>query len=268
MQQRPDSKPSAAGGLEGVSVLPKVGAENALFLDIDGTLLEIAATPDDVRVSAQLLETLRRLLKAFDGAVALVSGRALSDIDRLFPIDGLPIAALHGLVIRDGEGQVRMAPNGHELASLRASITAFAARWKGLRVEDKESAIAVHYRQAPEAAEQTLAFITDRVRDRDDLDVLRGKMVIELKPKSANKGSAIEDIMAEPPFQGRVPVFVGDDVTDEDGFAVVNRMGGYAIRVGAMSDSGARYQIADVPSVLDWLSRVATEFLDIERCGA
>ena len=254
------AKSSIVSNSNGQSVLPPIGRENALFLDVDGTLLEIAATPDGVRVSTTLLDIMRRLLAEFGGAVALVSGRTLSDIDRLFPVDGLPVAALHGLQHRDGTGKVRTAPDGHELAGIRTAVEAFAQRWPGLCVEDKGETFAVHYRQAPEAAAQVEAFMNERVRGRDDLQLLRGKMVIELKPKIANKGSAIQDFMAEPPFHGRVPVFVGDDVTDEDGFSAVNRMGGCSIRVGdAAGDTAATYRIADVTAVLDWLKDMASD---------
>ena len=260
------AKSSVVGSSNGRSVLPPINRENALFLDLDGTLLEIAATPDGVRVSKALLETVRRLLAGFGGAVALVSGRTLRDIDRLFPVDGLPVAALHGLQHRDASGQVRTAPDGHELAGIRKAVEAFARRWPGLRVEDKGETVAVHYRQAPKAAAPVEAFLSERVRDRDDLQLLRGKMVIELKPKGANKGSAIVDFMGESPFYGRVPVFVGDDVTDEDGFAAVNRMGGCSIRVGdAADETTAQYRLADVAAVLDWLAAVAAAADSRER---
>lgn len=229
----------------------------ALFLDVDGTLVPIAETPEAVVVNERLLGTLFALDRALGGAVALVSGRAIADLDRLFAPARFPAAGLHGLERRDAAGQRHDDGDEAALESLRGPLAAFAADHPGVLLEDKGRAIALHYRKAPEAAAAARAQVERLVAPlHDHLAVVPGKMVFEIKPVSADKGVAVAAFMAEPPFAGRRPAFIGDDVTDEDGFKFVNDLGGVSVKVDEhLGDqpSAAVARLADVEAVGDWL---------------
>lgn len=226
----------------------------ALFLDVDGTLLHLEEHPDAVEVSDHLRSILKTLEEIFDGAVALVSGRRIEDLDRLFAPIRLRAAGLHGLELRDGEDGMRVIGDPAALDPLRRPLRDFSEANEGLLLEDKDRALALHYRKAPHLAEECRALVRRLTAGREsDLRVIDGKMVLEIKPRLSNKGLAVSDLMKTPPFRGRKPVFIGDDVTDEDGFLVVNALGGYSIRVGNKTGSSARYQLNDVVAVIDWL---------------
>ena len=232
----------------------EVAPDWALFLDVDGTLLPIAETPDEVAVSARLRAALHVVAPALDGAVALISGRSIAGLDRLFVPLRLPIAGLHGLERRDAAGKVHEAEGGAGLDDWRAALRAFADSHPGVLLEDKGRALALHYRRAPGAEAAARQLVADMAgTDEGRVRVIFGKMVIEIASSLADKGMAIAAFMGEPPFAGRRPVFIGDDVTDEDGFAMVNKLGGYSIRVGDVATSAAAYQFPDVASVVDWL---------------
>ena len=239
--------------------LPAPGARWAFFLDVDGTLADIAPTPSAVAITDDTRDTLARLIAASGGALALVSGRAIADIDRLFAPLHLPAAGLHGLERRGADGHVTTAPrDGAALARIRAALDAFAANHPGTLVEDKGAALALHFRGAPDIAPEAEALVRQVAgRYGDGLALQRGKMVIELRPEGGDKGAAIRAFMAEAPFQGRVPVFVGDDVTDEDGFATINAMHGISIRVGDGRTTCAAHAGASVAAIHDWLAAAA-----------
>jgi trehalose 6-phosphate phosphatase len=205
-----------------------------LFLDVDGTLLEIAPTPDAVRVDDHLTQLLADVTHALDGAVALVSGRAIAALDQLFSPRRWPAAGLHGLERRDAGGQLhRHAPARQRLDRARLAMLYLAARTPGILLEDKGLAIAVHYRAAPEI-EPTLRRALSEVAAElaPDYHLFEGKQVFELKPAAATKADAVRAFMNEAPFAGRRPIYVGDDVTDLDGFAAVERVGGLSVAVG------------------------------------
>jgi trehalose 6-phosphate phosphatase len=226
----------------------------ALFLDVDGTLLPLAETPDAVEVSTRLRAVLRDLVPALGGAVALVSGRPVAGLDRLFDPLRLPTAGLHGLERRDATGRMHKIAADADLDDLREPMRAFAAAHPGVLLEDKGPALVLHYRRTPAAGAAARRLVTGLAKKAPGgLRVLDGKMMIEVASPLANKGQAIAAFMDEAPFVGRRPVFVGDDVTDEDGFDAVNKLGGHAIRVGTAETSTAAYQFADVRSVVDWL---------------
>lgn len=230
------------------------GSDWALFLDVDGTILHLRETPDGVERNDRVCRILESIEQRLAGAVALVSGRRIDDLDELFRPNRFPAAGLHGLERRDAKG-VRHAKFGPEtLDALRAPLRDLARVRRGVIVEDKSSALAVHYRRAPEQAGAIRAEVADLVgRAAGDLHVIHGKLVSEIKPRDADKGSAIRDFMDESPFLGHVPVFIGDDTTDEDGFAYVNTRQGHAIHVGDGENTKARYNLADVDEVIDWL---------------
>ncbi|MCU0977346.1 MAG: trehalose-phosphatase [Steroidobacteraceae bacterium] len=232
----------------------QVGGAPALFLDVDGTLLDIAEAPDRVSVPARVVDLLARLA-ARGGALALVSGRSIRDLDGLLAPLRLPCAGLHGAERRDAGGRMhRLRVNG-ALDGARAALSDFCRDHPGTLLEDKGAALALHYRLAPQAeaaARRTVAALVSRLAP--DFQLQQGKCVLELKPAGASKARAIGDFMAEPPFAGRIPVFVGDDATDEDGFRAVNAHGGLSVRVGPASDTAARASLDGVADVLDWLS--------------
>ncbi len=238
--------------------LPEAGARWALFLDIDGTIADIAPTPDAVAIGAETRSLLARLAQGTGGALALVSGRSIGDIDRLFAPLRLPVAGLHGLERRAGDGTLSAAPaEPAALGPIRAALAAFAATHPGTVVEDKGPAVALHFRNAPEAEAEAEPLIAGLLANGADGVVLqRGKMVRELRAGGADKGRAIRAFMEEAPFRGRHPVFVGDDVTDEDGFVAVNAMGGVTVRVGN-GQTAAAWRSASVAAIHNWLAEVA-----------
>jgi len=226
----------------------------ALFLDADGTILHLKETPDSVEASAHLLDILELISRCLNGAVALVSGRRIDDLDRIFVPHKLPTAGLHGLERRDATGFVNEFPEPQALETLRTPLNDIARSNDGVHVEDKSHALAVHYRQAPHRAAEIQTLVEDLIRPlAHELHVIHGKMVSEIKPRHADKGSAIRDFMDESPFKGRLPVFIGDDTTDEDGFALVNQLHGYAVRVGDNESTAARYSVDNVDEVIAWL---------------
>lgn len=205
-----------------------------MFLDVDGTLLEIAPTPDAVRVDDQLTRLLHDVARAVGGAIALVSGRSIAALDALFAPARWPVAGLHGLERRDAGGTLhRHAPARHRLDEARLRLLYLAARTPGVLLEDKGIAIAVHYRAAPEAEPALRRVLAEVVAGlRPDYHLLEGKRVFEIKPASATKADAVHAFMKEAPFAGRRPIYVGDDFTDMDGFAAVERLGGLSVAVG------------------------------------
>jgi trehalose 6-phosphate phosphatase len=206
-----------------------------LFLDIDGTLLDIAPTPDAVDVDLALLDLLRRLERACDGAIALITGRPIAAVDALFAPLRLPVAGVHGFERRNAQGHYfRPAYVGAGLSYLRAEVTALAQSLHGVLLEDKGCAFAVHYRQAPNLEETVRLRLARLVSVAlPAFELLDGDHVVEIKPVEHDKSTAIEAFMQEEPFIGRTPVFIGDDTTDLDGFAAMNRFNGLAIAVGS-----------------------------------
>lgn len=227
----------------------------ALFLDVDGCLVDFADTPDGVSVPARLRATLEALATRLDGALALVSGRPLHGLDHLFAPMRLPTAAgLHGLERRSAH-QVQAAPEPPPaFASVRDEARQLATGWPGTVVEDKGAALGLHWRGAP-AAGDALRDFADAVLPRlPGYRLQHGNQVVELRPAEGDKGAAIDALLEEPPFRGRVPVFAGDDITDESGFAVVNRRGGLSVLVGDREPSAAHYRLRSPEAVRRWLA--------------
>jgi trehalose 6-phosphate phosphatase len=247
-----------AGVMSRTTPLPTPRADWALFLDFDGTLAHIAATPCGVSIDPRLRPTLAALNEALDGAVALVSGRTLAQLDDLLTPLVLPAAGLHGLERRRADGTIARAQEpAAEIAVVRQRLRAFAARVPGVLLEDKGLSLALHYRDAPERQADCLRAADEAVAaSGGGLHLLEGKMIYEIKSDGTNKGTAIEAFLAEPPFAGRTPAFFGDDVTDEDGFAAVNRRGGVTVCVGDGAKTMARWRIASVGALLTWLAKV------------
>jgi len=234
---------------------PPLCRDHALFLDFDGTLVDIAAAPDLVRVAPELPHLLGAIADFLGGSLALVSGRSLDDLVRLLaPFSGA-MAGQHGRERRRSDGSVLTSPVPPALTSAAQMLADFAERHPGVMLEDKGGTLALHYRQAPSLA----AGCRERVHRVVEatggaLKSIDGKMVVELMPRTAGKGQAIAAFLAEPPFKGRMPVFVGDDSGDEEGFVVVDRLGGIPVHVG-VGPTAARHRLADVAEVLAWLTR-------------
>ena len=201
---------------------------------MDGTLLEIAPTPDAVQVEESLKRLLLRVRDALDGAVALVSGRSLQQLDELFAPERWPAAGLHGLERRGADERIRHAgPHAPALAGARVALAELARRSPGTLVEDKGRSLALHYRAAPGLESSLRRAVREIAAELgDDYHVLEGNRVFEVKPRAATKADAIRAFLAEPPFAGRRPMFIGDDITDLDGFAAVERAGGISVAVG------------------------------------
>lgn len=228
----------------------------ALFLDYDGTLVNIAATPDEAVADDALRELLDGLDRKFSGAVALVSGRRVADIDGFLAPLRLTVAGLHGLELRSRSGRtLECGGAAGPLAKAREALRELHLRTPGTLLEDKRLTVAFHYRNAPEAEHEATA-LAGRLKAESEgaLELLRGKMVVELLPAGRDKGRAIEDMLGLPEFAGRRPVFIGDDVTDEAGFKVVNARDGISVRVGTRhGHTEARWQLADVQALRQWL---------------
>jgi trehalose 6-phosphate phosphatase len=229
--------------------------EVALFLDVDGTLLEIEREPGAVHVPERLCRILERLQSATGGALALVSGRSLDQLDRLFSPLCLSAAGVHGLERRNvGVKLERAAPDPAAFARARRSLRAFAEAHEGVLLEDKGLSLALHYRKAPALADAAMAAAETAVAESEGaLVLLHGKMVCELKPPGIDKGRAIAAFLGEPPFAGRRPVFAGDDVTDESGFVTINQRGGISIRIGDGQPSAAAFGCPNVAAMQTWL---------------
>ncbi|MGI9335696.1 MAG: trehalose-phosphatase [Gammaproteobacteria bacterium] len=234
------------------------GAERwALFLDFDGTLAEIAPTPAEVSVPSALPATLSALHRNLDGALALISGRPLAELDAFLAPASLPGAGLHGAELRDGGGTVHRSarpPAGFD--AVKAQLEALVQADPRLLLEDKVMTLALHYKRAPGRRNECLDAARRGVDALAGFMLLEGKDVFELKPAGASKGTAIGTFMRAAPFTGRQPVFAGDDVTDENGFDVVNERGGISIKIGG-GETRATYRTDSVGDFRDWLDHIS-----------
>ena len=228
-----------------------------LFLDVDGTLLELADHPGAVSVDPALSQLLTQLRSAASGAVALVSGRTLADLDRLFDDLKLPLAGLHGCERRNARGELHVAPIAIEqLAEVRAGIERLVARHEGIFLEDKGAGLALHFLRARELEHELRAEVALLAAPLvPKFALLDGHAVIEVKPAAHTKDSAVSAFMEEEPFRGRLPIFIGDDTTDYGGFAAVRRFGGLAIAVGPRVKS--EWWLPGPADVRQWLGELA-----------
>jgi trehalose 6-phosphate phosphatase len=231
---------------------PEVERHWALFLDLDGTLLDIAAAPDKVVMPARLIDALAGVSVALDGALAVVSGRKLRNIDRLLSPLRLPVAAEHGAVIRRPSTRIdklsaRRRPPKAWIKQLRQAVIG----WDGVLIEEKTYSVALHYRLAPHRRGAVRKLAMSLVRAAPNrFELLAAKQAFEVRPKGITKARAVEVLMEQPPFRGRQPVFVGDDVTDEDGIEIAHQLGGLGLNVDSAFGGQPR-------AVRDWLKRAA-----------
>ena len=222
-------------------------------------------TPDAVVVPPKLRGILSGCIGAFDRAVAIVSGRPIEALDALLDPLRLPAAGLHGLERRMSDGSVEQVElRGPGLTELRSWFHSLAQEDARLIVEDKGSSLGLHFRRAPEREHELRELVTRAATPHNAHHVMHGKMVLEVRPTQADKGTAVARFLRTPPFAGRRPVFAGDDVTDEDGFAAVNRIGGISVKVGT-GESEATFRVPDVDALHDWLVAIAGRPGPIER---
>lgn len=234
---------------------PLLDRHSALFLDVDGTLLDIALTPEDVLVPQGLGQSLQRVFDLLGGAVALISGRSVADLDHLLSPMKLPAAGKHGAEVRLRRGgPTRELATSRINGEVRRGLAQVAHDHDGVMLEDKGVSIAVHYRRRPEIAEALGSQICSLLAEcGNGLVLLPGRMVWEVKDKSVSKAAAVRRFMTEPPFAIRRPVYIGDDVTDEDGFAEVERRGGVALVVAGGEIRGRSIAFEDPRAVRQWL---------------
>lgn len=234
------------------AILSAAAGPVALFIDFDGTLVEIAPSPDAVKVPSSLPARLRALHMALGGAVAIVTGRTIDSIEGFLPDQDLSITGGHGTerrhLGRRDTANPALLDNARAIAS---RVTNALDGQLGIFVEPKPTGVAVHYRAAPEKGALSRAALTHAIAGFNNFHVIGGKKVFEARPNWADKGTAVERLMQVEPFLGRTPIFVGDDVTDEDGFAAVNRLGGFGIRIGE-GDTHARFILPAISDLSDY----------------
>ncbi|HEX8528311.1 trehalose-phosphatase, partial [Allosphingosinicella sp.] len=209
-----------------------------------------------IRVPGELEPLLARLAERLQRRLAIVSGRALDDLERHVRCSGLAVSGSHGIELRLADGRTIPVARPNALDETRGEVHAFADRHPGLLVEEKPASIALHFRRTPQLGGEVAALM-DRLAARTGLIVQHGKMVAELRPAGADKGDALRTLMREPPFIGARPLFVGDDLTDEHAFEAAEALGGAGILVGAPRATAARYRLEGVAEVARWLRSAA-----------
>ncbi len=239
--------------------VPAPRPEWAYFFDIDGTLVDLNDNPGGVRLEQDLRTLIEALHRAAGGAVALISGRHLPDIDALMEGVRLPAAGQHGTERRDAAGRItHHAVRTAQLDWAHEQIAAAAAKHPGLELQHKGLTLALHYRRAPQLAGYAHRLVRSLLpRLGKEYCLQRGKRIVEVKPAGKDKGAAVLEFMAEDPFRGRTAVFLGDDLTDEYGFATVNRLKGYSIKVGP-GPTAARFRFRNVAAVRAWLQQAVS----------
>lgn len=237
----------------------ELGPGDALFLDFDGTLAELRDDPDAVRLDAGTEAALIRLAEGLGGALAMLSGRDIRDLDRRTP-RGVWRAGGHGLEVA-APGEIPPPTPGGPVADILARLEARVAEFPGARVEVKGPIMAIHYRAAPEAGETLIAAAKAEAGRSEDHVAQAGHMVVEVKPAIANKGRALTALAARSPFAGRRTVMIGDDTTDEDAIVAALGLGGVGVWVGD-GESAAGYRAKDPAEVRAWIAREADRLGD------
>ncbi len=233
---------------------------HALYLDVDGTVLSLASSPDAVEVPPDVVPLLRRLADTLEGAVAFVSGRTIGAIDALFAPLRFPCIGVHGGELRAPDGElVRDLRLADELHAALPLLRRAAAQLPGVLLEDKGSAIAMHYRSVPDRGRDVLKIAELVAAGMGSAYAIRlGKCVVEICPRHLTKGSALLQLMERAPFRGRIPIYAGDDSTDEDAFELANRLGGISVRVGSdHAPSAAAFRLPDPERLRAWLHEIA-----------
>ncbi len=229
---------------------------HAVFLDFDGTLAPIVPRPEQAAISPETRDAVARLARATGGALAILSGRDLADLDRMLAPLRPAAAASHGVVRRDDAGNIRQDETAAARLAAAAERMEEFARPRDLLIERKAGAVTVHYRSRPEAGDAARALVNEIVAGSQRLRAIHGNMVSEVAVAEANKGRALDAFMEEPPFAGRTPFVAGDDTTDEDAFEAAQARGGLALKIGP-GPSAARLRASEIGRFLDWLHDAA-----------
>lgn len=235
--------------------LPDRANSWALFLDVDGTLLEFASSPGEVHASNSLIDLLERLQQRLHGAMAFLSGRTIETLDELFAPLRLPSAGLHGFERRDGRGNIeRLAIDRNNLQIMRAACLELGVLFPDVLVEDKGYSIAFHF--DPDKFQQVLLRSRlDLITRASNFSLLTGHNVYEVHPPGVKKGEALTRFLQDKEFSGRLPIFIGDDFTDRSALAAAYQHQGYGIQVGSRMPRAARFGLPDPSAVLQWLHR-------------
>lgn len=235
--------------------IPALEAQWALFLDVDGTLLDLAPTPTSVKIPDGLIDLLTKLHTRLDGALALISGRRIQTLDELFTPLKLACAGLHGLEWRDSLGvEARADIDASALEAMRAACQRLADAIPQVLVEDKVHSIAFHYRKA-KLHQPALRSAVEAIALNTGFIVQSGIDVYELRPPGTDKGSALNTLMRDEKFRNRLPIYIGDDLTDEHALSTAQKFAGVGIHVGSLMPSAARFGLASPSAVLHWLRR-------------
>ena len=238
-----------------IKLLPKEIKQIALFLDVDGTLYEIQKSPSLVRPNFSLQKKLNVVRNRLEGALGLISGRSLDDLDRIFNKNQIPVAGNHGAQLRDALRYKACPTDTENVKGIINKIRELIDEQDNLYIENKGSNLTIHFRNSTIQRKKIKNIIVKLVKSEPDLTYLEGKEVLEIKPMGHNKGTAISYFMRTKPFINRRPIFIGDDVSDEDGFETVNKKGGWSVRVGKYKRSKANYFLPNVKSVHEILKQ-------------
>ena len=246
---------------------PPLTADVALFLDFDGTIVEIAQRPDDVRVADGLGRQLQNVAWGLNGALAVISGRPISTIDHYLGGAIRSVAGLHGAERRTSLGHInRSVSDDSATSELRSRLNDFARAHPPILLEDKGASVALHFREAPDLGSACQRLVDECVAESHGrLERLDGKMVVELKPAGITKVDALMHYMNEAPFAGRRPVFVGDDLTDEAAFAAVSKTNGFGVIIGDRTPTAATARLSTVKALHDWLQTFCDQQDDSDR---
>jgi trehalose 6-phosphate phosphatase len=228
---------------------------HALFLDFDGSIVDFAPTPDTVIVAPGTIELLEKLDRSLGGALAIVTGRHIADVDRYLAPLILPASGVHGRQFRPRAGDMRDDPPPADIERARRRLADAITSDDPIDLEDKRSAIVLHFRRHPEARARAEALANAAIKGLDTLHVMAGHAIFEILQRGITKGRALRRFMRRAPFAGRIPVFVGDDVTDEDGLRAAAAEGGFGVEIGS-DETAAQYRLPDTRSVHHWLSRL------------
>ena len=232
-----------------IKLLPKDIRQVALFLDVDGTLYEIKNSPSLIKPCFKLQKKLHTIRNRLGGALGLISGRSLDDLDRIFDNNKIPLAGNHGAQLRDALRTNEYQADNGNIKGIAQKIGELLNEQKNIEIENKGSNLTVHFRNSTIDRKEINKIIMELVKYEPKLTFLKGKEVIEVKPLGYNKGTAISYFMRTKPFIKRRPIFIGDDVSDEDGFETVNKKGGWSVRVGNYKRSKANFFLPNVKSV-------------------
>jgi len=227
---------------------------HALFLDFDGSLVDYAPRPDQIVVTRATIALLQELSHRFGGALAIVSGRRIGDVDHHLAPLRLPISGVHGLEFRAKSDETRRKPISEELDAARRRLAEAISQDDPIYVEDKGGALVLHFRLYPEQRLRAERLAEQAVAGLDTLKVASGHQIFEVRQRAITKANAVRRFMLRPPFRGRIPVFVGDDVTDEDGMREATREGGFGVKIGC-GPTVAAFRLPNSESVHQWLSR-------------